>query len=44
MCRTESSELNMAMVRRGRAVYNAKYSGGKYQSDEQQARREQLGI
>jgi endonuclease YncB( thermonuclease family) len=44
VCRTENGELNMAMVRRGWAVDYTKYSGGRYQSDEQQARREQLGI
>jgi len=44
VCRTESGELNMAMVRRGWAVDYTKYSGGRYQSEEQQARREQLGI
>ena len=44
VCRTESGELNMAMVPRGWAVDYTKYSGGRYRSDEQQARREQLGI
>ena len=44
VCRTESGELNMAMVRRGWAVDYTKYSDGRYQSDEQQARHEQLGI
>jgi endonuclease YncB( thermonuclease family) len=44
VCRTESGELNAAMVRRGWAVDFTKYSGGRYQSDEQQARREGLGI
>ena len=43
VCRTESGELNMAMVRPGWAVDDTKYSGGRYQSDEEQARREQLG-
>ena len=44
VCRTESSELNAAMVRRGWAVDYAHYSGGRYRSEEQQARREGLGI
>jgi endonuclease YncB( thermonuclease family) len=44
VCRTESGELNTAMVRRGWAVDYTKYSGGRYQSEEQQARREELGI
>ena len=44
VCRTESGELNAAMVRRGWAVDFTKYSGGRYRSDEEQARREQLGI
>ena len=30
VCRTESGELNMAMVRPGWAVDDTKYSGGRY--------------
>jgi endonuclease YncB( thermonuclease family) len=44
VCRTESGELNVAMVRRGWAVDYTKYSRGRYRSDEEEARREQLGI
>ena len=44
VCRTESGELNAAMVRRGWAVDYSHYSGGRYQPEEQQARREALGI
>jgi endonuclease YncB( thermonuclease family) len=44
VCRTESAELNAAMVRRGWAVDYPKYSGGRYRADEEQARREALGI
>jgi len=44
VCRTESGEINAAMVRRGWAVDYSKYSGGQYRPDEEQARREQLGI
>jgi endonuclease YncB( thermonuclease family) len=44
VCRTVSGELNVAMVRRGWAVDYTKYSGGRYRSDEEEARREQLGI
>jgi endonuclease YncB( thermonuclease family) len=44
VCRTESGELNTAMVRRGWAVDYTRYSGGRYHSEEQQARRDQLGI
>jgi endonuclease YncB( thermonuclease family) len=44
VCRTESGELNAAMVRRGWAVDYMKYGGGQYRPDEEQARRERLGI
>jgi endonuclease YncB( thermonuclease family) len=44
VCRTESSEINPAMVRRGWAVDFTKYSHGRYRPEEEQARREQLGI
>jgi endonuclease YncB( thermonuclease family) len=44
VCRTESGELNAAMVRRGWAVDYTKYNGGRYHSEEQEARRDQLGI
>jgi endonuclease YncB( thermonuclease family) len=44
VCRTESGELNVAMVRRGWAVDYAKYRGGRYRSDEEQARGEQQGV
>jgi endonuclease YncB( thermonuclease family) len=44
VCRTESAELNAAMVRRGWAVDFTKYSRGRYRPEEEQARREQLGI
>jgi endonuclease YncB( thermonuclease family) len=44
VCRTDSDELNAEMVRRGWAVDDTKYSGGRYLSDEVHARRERLGI
>jgi endonuclease YncB( thermonuclease family) len=44
VCRTERGELNATMVRRGWAVDYTRYSGGRYHSEEQQARRDQLGI
>ena len=44
VCRTDSDELNMAMVRRGWAVDDTKYSGGRYLSGEVQARRERQGM
>ena len=44
VCRSDSDELNLTMVRRGWAVDYAKYSGGRYRTEEQQARRERLGI
>jgi endonuclease YncB( thermonuclease family) len=43
-CRTEAGELNAAMVRRGWAVDYSHYSGGRYRSEQEQARREGLGI
>ena len=44
VCRTESGELNAAMVRRGWAVDYTRHSGGRYRSEQEQARRDQLGI
>jgi endonuclease YncB( thermonuclease family) len=44
VCRTESGELNAAMVSRGWAVDYANYSGGRYRSEEEQARHDGLGI
>jgi endonuclease YncB( thermonuclease family) len=44
VCRTESDELNATMVRRGWAVDYSRYSGGRYRPEEQQAKREGLGI
>lgn len=44
VCYTESVELNAEMVRRGAAVDFRKYSGGRYRSDEEQARKAGLGI
>jgi endonuclease YncB( thermonuclease family) len=44
VCRTENGELNAVMVRRGWAVDYTKYSRGRYRSEEEQARREQLGM
>jgi endonuclease YncB( thermonuclease family) len=44
VCRTESVELNAEMVQRGWAVDYTRYSGGRYHSEEQRARRDQLGI
>jgi len=44
VCRTETGEINAAMVRRGWAVDFTKYSHGRYQPEEEQARREKLGI
>lgn len=44
VCRTESGELNAAMVRRGWAVDYTRYSGGHYRAERQQARDAQLGI
>jgi len=44
VCRTESGELNATMVRRGWAVDYTKNSGGRYDSEQEQARRDQLGI
>lgn len=44
VCRTDAGELNAAMVRRGWAVDYTHYSGGRYQPEEGQARREHLGI
>lgn len=44
VCRTESGEINAAMVRRGWAVDFTKYSHRRYPPEEEQARREQLGI
>jgi hypothetical protein len=44
VCRTESGELNAALARRGWAVDYTKYSRGRYQSDEERARGEGLGI
>jgi endonuclease YncB( thermonuclease family) len=44
MCRTDSGELNAEMVRRGWAIDDTKYSGGRYVSNEVHARRERLGI
>ena len=40
----ESGGLNAAMVRRGWAVDFTRYSAGRYQPEEQQARREGLGM
>jgi hypothetical protein len=44
LCRTESGELNAAMVLRGWAVDYTRYSGERYRAEEQQARTERLGI
>jgi endonuclease YncB( thermonuclease family) len=44
VCRTEAGELNAAMVARGWAVDDAIYSRGRYQAEQQQARRAGLGI
>jgi endonuclease YncB( thermonuclease family) len=44
VCRTESGEINAAIVRRGWAVDWPRYSRGRYQADEQAARAEGLGI
>jgi endonuclease YncB( thermonuclease family) len=44
VCRTESGEINAAIVRRGWAVDWPKYSQGRYRTDEEAARAEGLGI
>ena len=44
VCRTESGEINAAIVRRGWAVDWPRYSHGRYQAEEQAARAEDLGI
>jgi endonuclease YncB( thermonuclease family) len=44
VCRTESVELNATMIRGGWAVDYTRYSKGRYHSEEQQARRDHLGI
>ena len=43
-CRTESGEINAAIVRRGWAVDWPRYSHGRYQAEEQAARAGGLGI
>jgi endonuclease YncB( thermonuclease family) len=44
VCNTESGEMNAAIVRCGWAVDYAQFSGGKYRSEQQEARRDGLGI
>jgi endonuclease YncB( thermonuclease family) len=45
VCKTDAGEPNAAtMVRRGWAVDFTKYGHGRYRSDDERARREQLGI
>jgi endonuclease YncB( thermonuclease family) len=44
VCRTESVELSATMVQRGWAVDYTRYSGGRYQSEQERARRDQLRI
>ena len=44
ICRSEVVELNAEMVRRGWAVDFTPYSGGRYQTEEQAARSEKLGM
>lgn len=44
VCRTETGDVSAAIVRRGWAVDWPRYSHGRYQSDEQAARSEHLGI
>jgi len=44
VCRTESGEINAAIMRRGWAVDWPRYSNGRYQADESAARAEGLGI
>ncbi len=44
VCRTESGEVNAAIVRRGWAVDWPTYSGGRYRADEEAARVDGLGI
>jgi endonuclease YncB( thermonuclease family) len=44
VCRTESGEINAAMVRRGWAVDYTQYSRGRYQGEEKEAKREALGV
>jgi len=44
VCRTESGDVNAAIVRRGWAVDYAQYSHGHYRADEDAAKAEGLGI
>lgn len=44
VCRTETGEINAAIVRRGWAVDYPRYSHGHYRAEEQSARDEGLGI
>jgi endonuclease YncB( thermonuclease family) len=44
VCRTESGEINSAILRRGWAVDWPRYSDGRYRADEAAARAEGLGI
>ena len=44
VCRTEAGELNAAMVRRGWAVEYKQFSKGRYNQEQAEAQREDLGI
>jgi endonuclease YncB( thermonuclease family) len=44
VCRTESGELNAAMVRGGWAIAYRRYSHGRYAAEEEAAREEHRGI